>query len=70
MESKTVEQQYKELKLVYIGSKAPVEISDSPSVREFPDSAKYLEAYLKDGWTIISFTSTQAYNYYTFLLGR
>ncbi len=61
---------YKEVKLVYFGDYAGVRISGSPTVYEYPNYSKCLETYLKDGWSVISFTAHTATDCYTFLLGR
>lgn len=56
MESKTVEQQYNEVKVLYVYDSG-VDVSEEPFVKEYPDVASALAPYLKDGWSIVSYAA-------------
>ncbi len=70
MESKTVEQQYKEVKVLRIQDYGKT-VKENPPVNEFSVVERLLETYLKDGWSIISYT-TESNNalYHIVVLGR
>lgn len=81
MESKTTEQQYNEVKVVHLECKE-VDVHPNGSDYqnegiklptywyEYPGNAAAIATYLKDGWSIISFTTNGSGESITLLLGR